>query len=431
MSGLEKTMDTASFIERNHVRIKELVSFSWNKPEGLRMIKTGQPLTSVLHRGNQAPETVIAPYRFRISESGNKVIVLSNDPLYTSDYSSSLVFLVHDTQNGTARTTNVLMSNKRVEKSEIVDFLLSKNSNIYLLERLLTKEKKIINRLRYIEAGGKIIWQTEAKIGTEDSKEKGLLCRKDGALLRETKEAIFVQTETSAKTYILKVYSKTGEMEEWVSIDNILPKIFIDGDLNLHYVIFIKEVNNRAYIRYDPATGKKEIQYSGAEAYALLGFPAALDIHNNIYCAEGLSFSCVSQKLSIKWIFSANNIVLTSGYLFTSHFNERDKTLKIYKWRADGSMAGTVNVPLDLPDLRLGKLSGLVNSDFVIEAHGRENKMFLKYDTKSRSLDKLSGTSGTSRFYLQPASTWQIDGMGNLFIPISSAEGFHIVKVST
>jgi len=432
-SGLEetKTMNTASFIEQNRVQIKELVRFSWNKPEGLLMIKTGEPLTSLLYSEQQAPEAVIAAYRFRISESGNKIVVLSNDPLYTSDYSSSLDFLAYDIANKMARKTSVPMSDSRVEKSEIVDFLLGNNNNLYLLERLLTKERTTINRLRHIEAGGKIIWEIEAKVGTENPGQNGLLFGKCRALLKEMKDTVFLQTETSAKTFVLKIDSNTGKTEEWLSVDNIVPKIFIDDDLNLHYVTFIKETNNRAYISYDPDKGKKEIRYAGAEAYALLGFPAALDIHNNIYCAEGLSISCLSPELLVKWIFSANNIILDSGSLFTSHFIEAGKSLVIYRWQADGSLAETINVPLDLPDLKLGKLSGLVNSgDFVIETYQGEVKGLWKYTTKSKTLDKLPETSGVNRFYLQPAATWQIDRAGNLFIPVSSAEGFHIVKVS-
>ena len=424
-------MNTASFIDQNRVQIKELVRFPWNKPEGLLMIKTGEPLTSLLYSERQAPEAVIAAYRFRISESGNKIVILSNDPLYTSDYSSSLEFLMYDIENKMARKTSVPISDSRVEKSEVVDFLLGNNNNLYLLERLLTNDKAIINRLRSIEAGGAIIWQTEAKVGTENRGQKGLLFGKCTALVKEMKDTIFLQTETSAKTVILKIDSNTGNAEEWLSLDNIVPKIFIDDELNLHYVTFIKKANNRAYISYDPDKGKKEIRYAGAEAYALLGFPAASDIHNNIYCAEGLSISCLSPELSVKWIFSANNIILGSESLFTSHFNVTGKNLVIYRWQADGSIAATINVPLDLPDLKLGKLSGLVDAgDFVIEAHEREKKLFWKYNTKSRTLAKLPDTSGVNRFYLQPASTWQIDRTGNLFIPVSSAEGFHIINVS-
>lgn len=425
-------MNTASFIERNRVQIKELVRLSWNKPEGLLMIKTSEPLTSLLYSENQAPEAVIVAYRFRISESGNKIVILSNDPLYTSDYSSSLDFLVYDIENKMARKSNVAISDNGIEKLEIVDFLLGNDNNFYLLERLLTKESTTINRLRHIGSGGKIIWEIEAKVGTENPGQKGLLFGKCRALLKEMKDTIFLQTETSAKTFILKIDSKTGKTEQWLSVDNIVPKIFIDDNLNLHYVTFIKEANNRAYISYDPDKGKKEIRYATAEAYALLGFPAALDIHNNIYCAEGLSFACLSPELLVEWIFSINNIVLDHESLFTSHFNEVSNNLVIYKWQANGSVAETIDVQLDMPGLKLGRFSGLVNSeDFVIETYQRENKMFWKYNTKSKTLDKLLDTPQVNRFHLQAAATWQIDKTGNLYIPVSSADGFHLIKVST
>ena len=393
------------------------------------MIKTGQPLTSILRR-NEATETVIADYRFRVSENGNQIVILSNDPLYTSDYSSNLEFLVYDLENQTTHKTSVPMTDNRVGRSDVVDFLLGQNNNLYLLERRLTKEGTSIDKLRYIEAGGETIWQTEAQVGTGNPEQRGSIFGKTTALLKEANGAVFLQTESSTRTLVLKVDSKTGNAEEFLSADNIVPTVFIGDDLALHYVTFIKEANNRAYISYS-GKGEKEIRYAGAGAYALLGFPAALDNHNNIYCADGLTFSCLSPDLLVKWTFSVNSIVLDSGRLLTSHFNETDKSLRIYEWRANGSILKTIDVPLGLADLRLAKLTGLANSeDFVVQAYGRENKTFWKYHTKSRTLDKAPDTAGINSFRLQPAATWQIDRMGHLFIPVSSANGFHIIKVT-
>lgn len=427
-----RTMNTASLIEKNRVQIKELARFPWNKPEGLRLIKTGRPVTSVLYNGeNASTEAVIAPYRFRVSESGNEILILSNDPLYTSDYSSSLDFIVYDIERKTTRRTSIPMSNNRIEKSEVVDFLPGKNDKFYLLEHLQTKEKNIVNRLRYIETGGQPIWQSEARVVTENSQQKGSPFGKSKALLKELKDKIFLQTETSSKTSIFTIDSKTAKPEEWLSLDTIVPKIFINADLDLHYVTFIKEANNRAVVSYDPEKGEKETKYAPPEAYASLGFPAALDVDNNIYCGEGLSCSCVTPELFVKWTFSVSNIILDSGRLFTGHFDEAGKALLIYEWQSNGSAAETIKVPLDVPGLRLGRLAGLVNAeDFVIETYQQENKTLRVYSAKSKTLTTLPETSPFSRFQLQGAASWQVDKAGNLYLPVSSAEGFHIIKVS-
>jgi len=425
-----KTMNTASLIEQHRVHINELVRFAWNKPDGLPLIKTGEPLTSILDSGKQASgEDVIADYRFRISETGNEMSILSNDPQYTSDYSSSLDFLVYDIENKVVRKTSVLMTNGRVDKSEIVDFLLGSNKNFYLLEHLSTKEKTTVNRLRNVEAGGTVVWQTEAS--TEDAGQKRTLFRKATALLREIKDNVFVQSETSGRTFVLKIDSKTGKAEEWVNLDNVVPKLFVDEALNLHYVTFIPEANNRAFVSYDPGQGKKKTRYAGAEAYPWLAFPAALDAHNNLYCAQGLSFSRLSSELSIKWTLSVNNIVLDSERLFTSYFDEANKTLVIYEWKTNGSVADTIKVPLDLAGLRLGRLFGLLHSgNFVIETYQEENRTLWEFNSKSKTLVKLPDTSQINRYQLQAASTWQVDKAGNLYLPVSSDEGLHIVKVS-
>jgi len=431
-SGLEKSkmMNTASLIEPNRVQIKELARFAWDKPDGLPLIKTGEPLTSILESGKQASgEDVTADYRFRVSESGNEIIILSNDPKYTSDYSSPLDFLRYDIENKVSRKISVPMDKGSVDESDVVDFLLANNENFYVLEHLSTAGKTLVSRLRSVEAGGTIVWQREAS--TENVGEKGSLFGTTAALLRETHGNLFLQTDTSATTFVLKVDSTTAKAEEWVKLDNIVPRVFVDGELNLHYVTFIPEANNRAFVSYDLEQGKKETRYAETDAYSWLGFPAALDAHNNLYCAQGLSFSCLSSELSIKWTLSVNNIVLDSERLFTSYFDEANKTLVIYEWKTNGSVADTIKVPLDLAGLRLGRLFGMLNSgSLVIETYQQENRTLWEFSPKSKTLVKLPETSQINRFQLQAASTWQVDKAGNLYLPVSSDEGFHIIKVA-
>ena len=423
-------MNTASLIEQNCVQIKEIIHLSWNQPEGLSKIMTGQPLTSIVHSEQATPAPVIAAYRFRVAGTGNKIILLSNDPLYTSDYSSSLDFLLCDIENKTVRKTGIPRGDDRVEKSEVVDFLLSEDDSLYLLERFFTKQKSAINRLCRVNSEGKTIWQTEANVKTDNSEQSGLLFGKCTAILKGRKDAIFLRTETQNKSFVLKINAETGKAETWLALDIMVPKIFVDDDLNIHYVAFIKETNNRAYISHDSAKAKREIRYAGTDAYALLAFPAATDICNHVYCAQGLSFSCLSPELSVKWTFSVNNIAFDGGRLLTSQFNESGKKLAIHEWHSNGRLAGTINLRFDLPDLRLGKLSGVANTgDWVIETYHGKDKTFWKYNTKSRSLDKVSETPQFNEFHLQAAASWQVDTAGNLLIPVSSTEKFRIIKV--
>jgi len=88
-------------------------------------------------------------------------------------------------------------------------------------------------------------------------------------------------------------------------------------------------------------------------------------------------------------------------------------------------------VPLDLAGLRLGRLFGMLNSgSLVIETYQQENRTLWEFSPKSKTLVKLPETSQINRFQLQAASTWQVDKAGNLYLPVSSDEGFHIIKVA-
>jgi len=384
-------MSTASLIEQDRVRVEELARFGWNTPEGLPLIKTGRAVTSILESSNQSlPEEAVAPYRFRVSRSGNQIII----------YSGGISFILYDVDSKTVRKID-LPSDARVE---IVDFLLSAQGGFYVLQ------KAAVNRLRCFESDGHLRWQIEMSGVSQ-------------VLIGEVKRAEFVQTESSSKTVILKIDSITGKAEEWLSLDTLIPKTFVDDELDLHYVIFDQQANNRVYVSYDPDTGKKETRFAEREVYGLLGFPAALDAHGNLYCAEGLTFSCLSRDLSLKWIFSVNNVVVTSEGLFTSHF---DQSLIIYRWQAD--QAEPIDVPLDLSGLRLAKLAGLTDSgNFVIETHS-DQTAFWEY--KSKTLHRLPDNSRFDRFQLQAASTWQVDQLGNLYLPVSSPRALHLMRVS-
>ena len=424
-------METFSLIEKNRIQVKELLHFPWNEPEGLPKIMTGNPLTSLIDKGEADVEQVIAAYRFRINETGSKIITLASDSHSVAGHFSTIDFLLYNLESRLARKIIIPLGDNLIEKSETVDFLLGKNDSFYLLERLITKEKKTISRLRCVEASGKVVWEIEGKADPGNSETGAVLYGQCIALLKEMGESVYLQAETATQTVIFKVDSKTGETRKWLAIDNVVPKVFIDEHLNFRYATFIKEVNNRAYVCYNPNTAKQEILYADSKSYACLGFPAALDAGNNLYCAEGLSISCLSPRLLVKWKLSINNVILDSGRLFTSHFNEESKNLLICEWQENGSVVETMKVPLDLPGIRLGRLAGVVDPEnFAIETYSQNNKMLQKYNIKAKTFDKLPEYSRIDKFHLQAAATWQIDKMGNIYLPVSSAEGFHIISVS-
>jgi hypothetical protein len=413
------------------VKMGEWVHFPWNQPDGLPKIITGAPITSRLHVGTEEPDPVIANYRFRFAESENKIIILSNDPVYTLDYSSDLVFTTCNIENKKIEKISVPMGHYSIEKTEIIDFLLDKNNHLFLLEHRLTKQNTKTNRLRCINSEGKIIWEIESVATTGQSSGQGVLPGNCIALIKTLNNIIYIHSELNGKASIIKINATNSKPEGWLNLDHNPPKVFIRDSLSVNYIAFINEKNNRALVRYESAKETKEIKYAGKDAYALLAFPAAADQYNNIYCAEGLSFSCLSPELLVKWVFTINNIIKKSDQLFSGYYHSENRNLQINKWQANGDATGVIKIPLDIAGLRMARLSGLTrNGDFIIETYQGENKQNWIFNTVLNKLEKMHEQAPFSSFTLQAAATWQIDKYGNLYIPVNSEAGLDLIKVT-
>lgn len=418
-------------IDKNGLEIEELFRVSWDEAGGLQKLLTGPPMTSIRDDHNRDMEPVTAPYRFRVSEQGNKIAILCNDPIFVPGKFGNLEFLLYDTQNKRISKTAVPLNDSRFEKLEIIDFLIDENSMLYLLSRFYTKEKTITNRLQLVTPGGTPAWEIEWDTGAGITVRNDSLSGKCTAIIKATENHLLIQSEEAGKTAIFKINIKTGNAERWGSIDNTDLKIFADDKLSMRYISFIKEANNRAYIEYNPEKDKKLIKYAGPEIYAALAFPVAIDIHNNIYCVEGFSLSCIGSALHLKWVLPVNNIIPGSGYLLASLYNENAKDLIIYKWGANGTLAETTHVNLNMPGIRLGRLLGLTNADdFVIETYRENNKQVLLYNRATEKLEELSAKTLTKKFRLQAAATWQVDKMGNIYLPVAGDEALHIIKIA-
>ena len=157
-----------------------------------------------------------------------------------------------------------------------------------------------------------------------------------------------------------------------------------------------------------------------------------MDNNRNIYCAEGFSLSLIEPALNLKWTLPINNIAIDSGNLFFSFYTESNSDLSIYVWTKGGVRIERTHINLSGRGAKLSRLLGLTESgDFVIETFQQNNKRIESYNMSTGKLEEMSMNKAFEFFHLQSAGTWQIDMIGNIYLPITSDEGLHIVKINS
>ena len=417
-------------VEKDDLVIEELFHVNWDNTLVFQKILTSPPSTSALGNSYNEIKPIIAPYRFRVSEDGNKIAILSNDPKYQSDKDHNMEFILYDLKSKKLSKTKLPLNESPVGKVEVIDFMIMDNGMFYLLDRVYINEKTNTDRLRLIQPDGIVVWEVKCNNADDATFQNGAFIGKCTGIVKITEKYLFVQSEEAGKTSVFKINVKTGNVEKWMSLDNKDLRVFIDDNLHVYYLSFIKEANNRAYTEYDPEFDKRNIQFVSPDIYPIVTFPVAMDNRRNIYCAEGFSLSCLEPALNLKWTLPINNIVIDSGNLFLSFYNESNSDLSIYEWTRGGVRSEITHINLSGGGAKLSRLLGLTKSgDFVIETFRQNNKLIESYNMSTGKLEELSKNRIFEFFHLQSADTWQIDKVGDIYLPVTSDEGLHIIKI--
>jgi hypothetical protein len=250
-------------------------------------------------------------------------------------------------------------------------------------------------------------------------------------IIKVIEKDFFIQSEIDGNTSVIKIDRKTKTPKKLITVENTGLDIFMNDSLEIRYIRFLTDVNNRVYITYNPEGDKQDIQYARPEIYPELAFPKDMDEHNNVYCTNGFSMTSITPDLDLKWKLSISNILINKDNLLLSRYDENTKNLVVYQW-ALGQLENTNYVSLDIKDIRLARLIGITeSSDLVIETHIGSQKLTFLFDKKTRKLKELPPKVIFKNNTLQQAKYWQVDEKGNIYMPVASDDGLHFIKILT
>jgi hypothetical protein len=415
-------MTTTLLTEKEGFRIGELFHLDWDTPGGLTKVQTGQPTTSIQGNNQAQPGMMTVPFRFRVSGTGNKVVLLADDPAFFAGKTMGTRFIIYDAVTRRCTDVVVLLEADLSAEYEVTDFLVTDDNTLFLLEKLVSAGKPVTNRLRCVDTTGHVNWEIQEQ----------LPAGKYTGIIKEQAGFIYIQYEEPGKTAVLKVNTKTGAVDKWAVVDKTGIPLFISEQMRIGYVSFIKEKNNRAFVQYDPVTGKEEIQYANPGIYEMLTFPVATDRRMNLYGANGLSLSCLTPALQQEWTFPVNNVVpAEDGLLFISQYNENTQDLLIYRSATGGKINGVTKIHLSRPGIRMGRLNRLTDrQDFVIETFEGKDRRFWTYNNDKKELAELPAEESGQRFVLQSARTSRVDNAGYIYMAVAGPQAFHIIKIA-
>lgn len=415
-------MTTTLLTEKEGFRIGELFHLDWDTPGGLTKVQTGQPTTSIQGNDQAQPGMMTVPYRFRVSGTGNKIALLADDPAFSAGKTMGTRFIIYDAATRHCTDVVVLLEADLSSEYAVTDFLVTEDNTLFLLEKLVSAGNPVINRLRCVDTAGHVRWEVQEE----------LPAGKSTGIIKEQAGFIYIQYEEPEKTNVLKVNANTGAADKWAVVDKTGIPLFISEQMQVGYISFIKEKNNRAFVQYDPVTGKEEIQYASPGIYEMLTFPVATDERMNLYGANGLSLSCLTPALQQEWTFPVNNVVPAEGGLvFISQYDENTQNLLIYRAATDGKINGITKIHLSRPGIRMGRLNRLTDQqDFVIETFEGKDRRFWTYYNDKKELAELPAEEGAQRFVLQSARTSRVDDAGNLYVAVAGPQAFHIIKIT-
>ena len=160
-------------VEKDDLVIEELFHVNWDNTLVFQKILTSPPSTSALGNSYNEIKPIIAPYRFRVSEDGNKIAILSNDPKYQSDKDHNMEFILYDLKSKKLSKTKLPLNESPVGKVEVIDFMIMDNGMFYLLDRVYINEKTNTDRLRLIQPDGIVVWEVKCNNADDATFQNG------------------------------------------------------------------------------------------------------------------------------------------------------------------------------------------------------------------------------------------------------------------
>jgi hypothetical protein len=297
--------------------------------------------------------------------------------------------------------------------SSLTDFVVGPDDSVYLLES---------DRLRRVGPTGEAVWSrpgalTEARLASTPDR---LLFDEDFRLFAIT---------TGRWGMLAEIDPASGRTVRATASGIESDEVFMDGAGRLQSVVYLPTTRQRGLAVFEPGSGQSQTIAFDADAYGWLTCPLGVDARSNVYGHKDNAVARVAPDGGVEVVAAFDGAAVSpDGVVHTSR-REWPQAVRVER---QGAGATTLLVP-EGPHWRL------IN----VDAQGR---LYLFGG-------EAPGSSGTLRIYasdgeleethtpppdLLPLETrlarpreWTVDADGRIYVPLTDAEGFKVLRLRT
>jgi hypothetical protein len=413
-------------------------SLPWGKGEaGLVPKITDYPVFGEIIPEQQRKK--YAPLRFRLDAGGGCHIV--NQDNQSADPGSDLWIFHYSAQGDYRGKTPIGRNEDPSLRHRIIDFAVDEDSNSYILEvsGMPGGDQPQSNRLFKLSPAGEILWEREGLYQAGKSDFERLEGEFDQILLGNPPE-LFLTSPVQSDT-IISIDSGQGKVAGFHDIKIGGGFRFISQNGLIQRVVYFSNQNRRGFAVYDPRTRQEKYDIGNESIFGLLLSPFGADDQASFYIYKTPNLFQPPGIVKINFggeitgeaklqdiVVGGNDQTVFTGhmegaYIINGYFTNGT----IRQWRFHppeneasyraGSFRLIHVTPNDQFYFLSGEEPGKPPDLLIFSKDGFQKKDFRAV----RSLDVESS--------IQPYNYWQVDGDGNVYIPLVDPAGFKIIRL--
>ncbi len=381
---------------------------------------------------------IYSPVSFRLDrQSGIHMLNSKDNPNEEEDD-----YIIRFNDRGKFENNTKIPQVESVKQQEIIDFAVDDKNNYYLIEKLsLDKDKSESNKykLSKIDEKGNVIWE---HIGIENKKAVffDTLEGEFNKILLDSGSNIYLTSKNEFKA-IGRFDGENGRYIETKYFENGSNQIYINRSDKILRVVYLKDLNRRGLSYFDHQTSEENLRMAGIELFGKLLFSFGFDDKLNCYIYNEpklikIPFQLDSISLeNIKSLctFSKDD---TTTIFTNSYLNERAFFIDGYTSN-DIKQEWELNIPEKIilqptDDLRLIKVDEF-HKFYILKKNSQSDKeSILVFSDSSQFVEEIFPSNNWTNIEtnLQNYQYWQIDSKGRIYFPLTTPEGFKLIRMN-
>jgi len=306
---------------------------------------------------------------------------------------------------------------------KIIDIAINEDNNCFVLRS--SNGKTVVSK---VASDGNSIWTAE--MGDSNGSEKKLFFDHDGHLYLTLKNKVKI------------LDANTGGLLKTINLrSSRFEKTFVTGSGKIVRSVYFGNRDGYDIAIFDPQKGKETIvTVKGKEENGFLHYPFGVDDELNMYvCRYGGSstpgISKISAKGNVTQLISFDDIVLgLDGTLYTSYC---DKGKMMISGQNKEGEKQSLTLQASSSDRKFQRADRLIKVDeagsfyfHVDESPYNVGKLLVFTKDGKSSEEKTSFDLLELGSYRQKYSSWKVDSKGNIYLFITSNDGFHVAVLS-